>query len=116
MKKHTYTFIFVITISLFISACSSMSIDNNVATKAKKDNTLLIYADGRMEYNSRFLNKEDVVIYDNGRGGENAAIKVRVPIHSDFYRDSITVVRVENQSDKSIAQEGAMDLSTATVN
>ena len=76
---------------------------SNVLESSESDNTLLVYEDGRMEFNSRFVNDDEVVIYNDGRGGERAAIKVRVPIHSDFYRDSIIVVRVVDQFDESVA-------------
>ncbi len=99
MKKY-YTLITFLAFILFSTACTSTY---NVVESSEPDNTLLVYEDGRMEFNSRFLNDDEVVIYNDGRGGERAAIKVRVPIHSDFYRDSITVVRVVDQLDESIA-------------
>lgn len=69
-----------------------------------KENILYIYEDGKMKFRSRYLNKEDVVIYEDGRGGEKAAVKVRVPRYPDFYRDSINVVRVDNEIEKSASQ------------
>jgi len=46
-----------------------------------------------MEFKGRIMNKKDVVIYADGRGGELAAVKLNVPRHADFYRANIIVVR-----------------------
>ncbi len=51
------------------------------------------------------------VIYEDGRGGELAAIKIRVLIHPDFYRNSIVVVRIVNTFDESIGQREADDVN-----
>jgi len=69
----------------------------------KEKEILYIYPDGTMEFRGNIKNKEDVVIYEDGRGGESAAIKIMVPLnprsryrkprHSHFYRDNIIVVR-----------------------
>ena len=107
MKKY-YTLISFIVVILTNTACTSISTISNVDVSSEPDNTLLVYEDGRMEFNSRFINEDEVVIYNDGRGGERAAIKVRVPIHSDFYRDSIIVVRVVDQFDESVA-DGQID-------
>jgi hypothetical protein len=104
MKKYlSHVCILAISI-LSATACTTTPITTNVVASSDSRDTLFVYEDGRMEFNSRFVNDEDVVIYQNGRGGEQAAIKVRVPIHPDFYRDSITVVRVVNKFDESIGQ------------
>lgn len=50
---------------------------------------------------------QDVVIYEDGFGGERAAVRIRMePLHPDFFRDTIIVERVrvereekENQND-----------------
>tara|TARA_R110000782_G_scaffold145551_6_gene238346 strand:- start:1668 stop:2015 length:348 start_codon:yes stop_codon:yes gene_type:complete len=102
MKKY-FKLVSLLAFILFITACTSASTRSNIVESSEPDNTLLVYADGRMEFNSRFYNENEVVIYNDGRGGERAAIKVRVPIHSDFYRDSIIVVRVADQLVESIA-------------
>ncbi len=57
---------------------------------------LTVQNDGTMVMNNRTLNEKDVVIYPDGFGGERAAVKVRVPLKPDFYRDSI---RVERETD-----------------
>ena len=104
MKKIDYKVFVLILNMLFITACSTTPVTSSIDTLNDKSEILFIYEDGRMEYKSRFLNDDDVVIYADGRGGEKAAVKVRVPIHSDFYRDSIVVVRVVNKFDEAITQ------------
>jgi hypothetical protein len=115
MKKY-HILISVLAIILSNTACTSTSTINNVVEPTEHDNTLLVYEDGRMEFNSRFINDDDVVIYNAGIRGERAAIKVRVPLHSDFYRDSIIVVRVANQNDESIADGQYDSLKSDVIN
>ncbi len=93
------------TFLVFTSACTSTNIKNDVVESSKSHETLYVYEDGQMKLDSRYVDSEDVVIYSDGRGGEKAAVKVRVPIHSDFYRDSIIVVRVVNNFEESVAQQ-----------
>ncbi len=94
----------LITLLFSTAACTTTPITNDVVESPKLHERLYVYADGRMKFNSRYVNDENVVIYADGRGGEKAAIKVRVPLHSDFYRDSILVVRVVNNFEESVAQ------------
>lgn len=111
MKKYL-SLVCVLTVSILSSTgCTTTPTINNVVESSNPPDTLFIYEDGRMEFNSRFVNVEDVVIYPDGRGGEQAAIKVRVPIHPDFYRDSIIVVRVVNKFDESIGQREPDDVN-----
>lgn len=105
-----------LVVILINTACKSTSMKHGFIESPESRNTLLVYEDGRMEFNSRFVNDDDVVIYDDGRGGERAAIKVRVPIHSDFYRDSIVVVRVTNQFDTSLADGQSDVVDTDIIN
>lgn len=102
-KIHIHPLILSINL-LLMSACSSTPTTGSVTGLSDKHETLTVYEDGRMEFQSKFVNHNDVVIYADGRGGERAAIKVRVPIHPDFYRDSIPVVRVVSKFDESISQ------------
>ena len=113
MNKY-YTIISLLTVILSSTACSSTM--SNVLESSESDNTLLVYEDGRMEFNSRFVNEDEVVIYNDGRGGERAAIKVRVPIHSDFYRDSIVVVRVADQFDETVVDGQHDAVNTDIIN
>ena len=59
----------------------------------KEQEIFYIYPDGTMEFKGRIKNEEDVVIYEDGRGGELAAVKLIVPRHPDFYRGNVIVVR-----------------------
>ncbi len=95
----------------FISACTSTPAVNKVTDSNKANKTLIIYEDGRMKLDSRYIDSKDVVIYADGKGGERAAIKVRFPLHSDFYRDSIIVVRVVEKIDESIGQQALSDVN-----
>ena len=106
IKKIDYKVFVLVLNMMFFSACSTVpSSYVSPSTRVNDEpEALYVYEDGRIEYNSRFVNKDDVVIYSDGRGGEKAAIKVRVPIHPDFYRDSIIVVRVVNKFDEAITQ------------
>lgn len=107
MKLKILYFFPLLIAFIFVSACnvgSAKKYGLNVSDSDKKD-ILYIYQDGKMKFRSRYLNKEDVVIYEDGRGGEKAAIKMLVPIYSGFYRDSIIVVRVDNEKEKSLSHD-----------
>lgn len=55
---------------------------------------LTVRSDGSLWFRDRELPERDVIIYPDGRGGEKAAVRVRVePLHPDFFRDTIIVVR-----------------------
>jgi len=105
MKLKFLCFFSLLIACIFISACSVDSVkeyDLKVSHLDKK-NILYVFQDGKMKFRSRYLNKEDVIIYNDGRGGEKAAIKMRVPRYPDFYRDSIIVVRVDNEKEKPVS-------------
>lgn len=90
-------------ILMLAGGCAGISAPEGTVVKEKE--TLVVYPDGKMELNNRGMNEEDVVIYPDGRGGERAAVKVRVPLHPDFYRDTIIVERkpvpdAEHEADK----------------
>lgn len=59
----------------------------------KKEEIMVVYPDGTMMLNGRIMNDKDVVIYPDGYGGERAAVRVFVPLHPDFFRDTIPVER-----------------------
>ena len=66
---------------------------------AREPEQLLVYADGTMEFRNRKIDPENVVIYEDGRGGERAAVKMSLePLHPPFYRDTIVVVRKPSDS------------------
>ncbi len=110
MKKYLPLIALLFASFFFISACTSTPTVNKVTESNKDNEILIVYEDGRMEFDSRYLDRKDVVIYADGRGGERAAIKVRFPLHSDFYRDSIIVVRVVKKIDESIGQQASGDV------
>lgn len=70
-----------------------------VKTAAKEPEHLYVYADGSMEFRNRRMDADDVIIYNDGRGGERAAVKLSLePLHPAFYRDSIIVIRKPTDS------------------
>ncbi len=55
---------------------------------------LIVHRDGSMELDHKPVSPSDVVFYPDGYGGEKAAVRVRLePVHPDFFRDTIVVVR-----------------------
>ena len=101
MTKRTIIFLLA---SVLMTSCATSS-----QPVAERDQDILhIYPDGKMVFDGRVMNEEDVVIYDDGRGGERAAIKLRAPLsryknqnHAEYYRDTIIVDRkVVNESDE----------------
>ena len=111
MNKYLLNVCTFAIVILLNSGCTTTPVTNEIVDSSVPDDRLIVYADGRMEFNSRFVNEDDVVIYHDGRGGERAAIKMRVPLHPDFYRDSILVVRVVNKLDEAISQREAVNMN-----
>jgi len=104
---------YILFIFLFLTAaCTTTPIADDFVKSPEYEETLFVYEDGRMKLNSRYVDGEDVVIYADGRGAERAAIKVRVPLHPDFYRDSILVVRVVNKFEESVAQNKSEEVES----
>ncbi|MBF8268461.1 MAG: hypothetical protein HW386_170 [Gammaproteobacteria bacterium] len=86
---------------LMIGSCSTNQTSAGKPHEKKKE-VLVIYADGTMMLNGRTMNKEDVVIYPDGYGGERAAVRVFVaPLHPDFFRDTIPVDRIDVEVERS---------------
>lgn len=83
----------VLALVVFIIMTSCSTGQTSSVPRERKKEVLVIYPDGRMELNGRTMNRKDVVIYPDGRGGERAAVRVYVPIHPDFFRDTIPVER-----------------------
>lgn len=77
--------------SVLMTSCATSY--QSVAVGEKEQEYLSIYPDGRMVFNGRIMNEEDVVIYADGCGCERAAVKLIIPRRSDAYRDSIIVER-----------------------
>ena len=88
-KKFTSVCLMALIIGLLFPATSVIAEE----TSEEGQEIFYIYPDGMMEFRGRIMNKKDVVIYGNGRGGELAAVKLNVPRHADFYRANIIVVR-----------------------
>jgi hypothetical protein len=105
MKNRLLFLPFCLAIIMSNTACNSTPIKNDMAEFSKPQETLYVYEDGKMKLDSRYIDSKDVVIYSDGRGGEKAAVKVHFPLHSNFYRDSIIVVRVVNKYEESISQQ-----------
>jgi hypothetical protein len=81
---------------LLLSACSYFPAAQD---RESVPEILTIFPDGSMRLMGRLVPEEDVVIYADGFGGEKAAIKVRLePLRPAFYRDSIIVKRLDNES------------------
>ncbi len=81
----------VLVASLTLSACTGLGKDQ--APAREQPETLYVFPDGSMHFRGRAIDDEDVVIYDDGRGGERAAVRLVIPRHPDVYRDTITVER-----------------------
>jgi len=65
-----------------------------VKTASSEPEKLVVSADGKMQLGKRLIPDDDVIIYNDGFGGEKAAVRVRMePLHPDFFRDSIVVER-----------------------
>ena len=88
-KKFTSVCLTVLLTGILFSATSVIAEEAD----KKEQEIFYIYPDGMMEFKGRIMNKKDVVIYADGRGGELAAVKLNVPRHTDFYRANIIVVR-----------------------
>ncbi|MCZ6526872.1 MAG: hypothetical protein O6928_10040 [Gammaproteobacteria bacterium] len=78
-----------------LAGCAGQS---TVKPIAQQTDTLYVNADGTMEFRNRKYARENVIIYPDGTGGERAAVKMYVPLHPDYYRDSIVVVRREPEN------------------
>ena len=82
-----------IVAGLLLAGCAPTQ--KAVVSKPSDDDVLYILPDGTMEFRGRIIDKKDVVIYEDGRGGERAAVRLIMPLHPDVYRDTITVDRVD---------------------
>lgn len=108
MNKYLEPVSAIITFLLLNTACTT-TIKSGDSPKFQE--TLFVFEDGRMKLNSRYVDSKDVVIYSDGRGGEKAAVKVRVPLHAAFYRDSIIVNRIVNDFDEAIGRHEMEDVN-----
>ncbi len=76
-----------------ITGLSGCSIQPSITKAEKKPEILVVQSDGSFVLNNRNVKESDVVIYEDGYGGERAAVKVHNPLHPAFYRDTIIVKR-----------------------
>ncbi|MEQ8288509.1 MAG: hypothetical protein RIB78_02175 [Gammaproteobacteria bacterium] len=82
-------------IVLFASTLAACAPTRTAVVSAEDNNkTLYVLPDGTMEFKGRVVPGEDVVIYNDGRGGERAAVKLDLPLYNHAYRDSIIVERI----------------------
>lgn len=66
-------------------ACASP--EKAATSKKKEPEILYIYPDGKMEFNGRFLNEDEVIIYKDSFEGGRAAVLLRIPFREDIFRD-----------------------------
>jgi hypothetical protein len=89
----TVRIIILLLVSVIIFSCTRM--DKPARTGEQEEEILYIYPDGKLVFQDRTMNEEDVVIYEDGRGGERAAVKLIIPRHPDVFRNTITVERID---------------------
>jgi len=89
----TIRIIIFLLASLLIASCAIA--EKYAGTSKKEQEILYIYPDGTMQFKDRIMNKKDVVIYEDGRGGERAAVRLMSPLHPDVFRNTIVVEREE---------------------
>lgn len=90
--RSSYLVIMFLSLAV-LAACATTTVTEPYKLGRLPD-ILTIHPDGSMRLNERPIDSRDVVIYPDGRGGERAAVKMRVPIHPDYYRDTIIVERL----------------------
>lgn len=79
---------------LILAGCGSFPHD---AAERQGPEKLIVHGDGSMVFRDRPIDEKDVIIYEDGFGGEKAAVRIRVePLHPDFFRDTIVVERRES--------------------
>ena len=79
-------------VCLLLTACTR-EIMVRSSDQQKSPERLVVHADGKKVFKNRVLPDNEVIIYQDGRGGEKAAVKVYAPLHPSFFRDSIVVER-----------------------
>lgn len=85
-----------------LSGCQFMQ-QPDPSVDSEEPEILHIYPDGSMEFRGRPIPERDVVIYEDGFGGERAAVRIRMePLHPDFFRDTIVVERVRVEREKTL--------------
>ena len=92
MNQFTIHAVRILTLSVLVSACVS---DPPVSQQdALLPEILTVREDGSMWFRERPIPERDVIFYMDGTRGEKAALRIRMePLHPDFFRDTIIVVR-----------------------
>lgn len=92
---------FYLIIGLILLAGCTMAPPVGDAYTNSNPDVLTVKNDGTMVFHQREISRNDVVIYNDGFGGQKAAVRVYVPFRNDFFRDSIVVHREDaNTGDK----------------
>jgi len=100
--------IFLLITGGLIAGCSLLP---EKVVAPEENDILYVYPDGSMKFRGRPIPERDVVIYEDGYGGEKAAVRIRMePLHPDFFRDTILVERVPVE--RETANEEADDSQT----
>ncbi|MDZ7736519.1 MAG: hypothetical protein U5P41_10725 [Gammaproteobacteria bacterium] len=89
----------IVTCGVLLLAAGACSMQPARQGSAVIADVLYVYNDGTMKLNDRSVDPANVVIYPDGFGGEKAALKMRVPLHPDYYRDTIVVERKTDPAD-----------------
>ena len=92
--------IIIIPFLLLLAGCNSVP-ERDLAMESPTE-LLTVHPDGKLVYRNRVMDENDVVIYPDGQGGERAAVKMLVPLHPPFYRDTIIVERISNAEIESV--------------
>ena len=62
MKKFSLKVVFFISVTLFCTACATTHSTQSITKNINTAETLYVYKDGRMQFKTRFVNKDDVVM------------------------------------------------------
>ena len=92
----------ILTLLLLIPGLFACTHEPYIAGQHSGPEVLIVQEDGSMYFKDRAMPRDDVIIYNDGFGGERAAVKVYVPYKHDYYRDSIRVYREKSGTDNAI--------------
>lgn len=95
MEKSLKTILSVLLLASSNLACTTTHTTNHKHDLTYSPDEIIIFADGRVHYRQRLLSHDDVLIYNDIRGVEKAAVKMRTGVQPDYYLGSYTVVRPE---------------------
>ena len=75
-----------------LAGCTAAQPRDAAYTSPPQKKVLTVHADGKMLYRDRLVSPDDVIMYEDGRGGLRAAVRVRTePVRPDFFADGIVV-------------------------